>query len=338
MTSADVSDLSSTQIGALQSAQLWAIDDSVWAVQTAVTSTQLKELTSTTLSGYGSAQYQALSSFAVTPIVLDLDGNGVIDTVNVKNGVTFDIDNNGSLERTAWVARGDGLLVRDLNGDGRINNGGELFGSGTVLPDGSKAADGYVAMRALDRNLDGILNANDEAFSQLAVWKDVNGNGLTDAGEVISLNSLGINSLSLSATVSTEMNNGNLIGLMGSYTTADGNTHTMGDVWFQTDSSGARVFDLAAVAHAAGSSHVNLTGGQIEGLKVTLADVLAVGETDILSGTSQVTIDGDATDTVQLSGTWSYAGTQTDGADTYMVYVNQNAHLLVNDKIQTIIG
>jgi len=42
---------------------------------------------------------------------------------------------------------------------------------------------------------------------------------------------------------------------------------------------------------------------------------------------------------VQLSGDsgWSLAGTTTDGADTYMVYVNQNAHLLVNDKIHTVI-
>jgi DNA-directed RNA polymerase beta subunit len=42
---------------------------------------------------------------------------------------------------------------------------------------------------------------------------------------------------------------------------------------------------------------------------------------------------------VQLTGSagagWSLAGTQTDGADTYMVYVNQNAHLMVNDKIHS---
>jgi hypothetical protein len=45
---------------------------------------------------------------------------------------------------------------------------------------------------------------------------------------------------------------------------------------------------------------------------------------------------------VQLAGSagagWSLAGTQTDGTDTYMVYVNQNAHLMFNDKIQLIIS
>jgi len=192
-------------------------------------------------------------------------------------------------------------------------------------------------MRALDTNFDGLLDSKDAAFSQMAVWADANGNGLSDAGEIVSLNSLGVTSLSLSSTPSADVNNGNLIGLMGSYTKADGTTHTMGDVWFQTDSSGGKVFDLAAVAQAAGGANINLANTHAETLKVTLADVLAVGEADVL-GNSSVTINGDASDTVQLSGTWSYAGTQQDGADTYMVYVNQNANLLVNDKIHTIIG
>jgi len=275
---------------------------------------------------------------SITPIVLDLDGNG-IKTTTLQNGVTFDLDNDGKVEKSAWVARGDGLLVRDVNGDGVINNGGELFGSGTVLADGSKAQDGYEAMRALDANGDGVLNAADSAFSQLGVWLDSNGNGRTDAGEVVSLNDLGINALSLTAQTSSVFDNGNLIGLMGSYTKSDGTTHTMGDVWFQVDASGARVFDLAAVAVAAGSSSINMNSANVDTLKVTLADVLAVGDADVLSGTSQVTITGDAGDTVQLSGDsgWSLAGTTTDGADTYMVYVNQNAHLLVNDKIHTVI-
>jgi len=196
-------------------------------------------------------------------------------------------------------------------------------------------------MKALDTNNDGVLDANDAAFGQLGVWIDKNGNGVTDGGELKSLTDLGINSLSLSSTKSDLNNNGNLIGLMGSYTTTDGQTHTMGDVWFQTDASGNRVFDLAAIAKAAGTSKVDMTTAQADQLNVTLADVLAVGTPDILHGTSQVTITGDSGDVVNLASGgsgWSLAGTQSDGADTYMVYVNQNAHLLVNDKIHLIIS
>ena len=59
---------------------------------------------------------------------------------------------------------------------------------------------------------------------------------------------------------------------------------------------------------------------------------------DILNGTSQAAIAGDPRDVVHLTGAagsgWSLVGTQTDGADTQMVYVNQRAHLLVDDKIR----
>jgi len=329
-------------------------------------STQIQGLTSDQLRSFVSADYQALvgsynaasvhswisknfaalsitsASHAVigvalasaTPIVLDLNGDG-IQTTTLQQGVSFDVNNNGTVERTAWVARGDGLLVRDLNKDGIVNDGGELFGEGTVLADGTRAADGYVALRALDSNLDGVIDTSDSAFSQLMVWVDKNGDGVTDAGELSRLSDLGITSLSTSAQSSTQTNNGNLIGLLGSYTTADGQTHQMGDVWFQIDETGQKVFDLSAVAQAAGGK-VSLN--QAETLKVTLQDVLAVGAPDILSGTSQLTVTGDQTDTVQLSGSWSLAGTHADGADTYMVYVNQNAQLMVNDKIHTIIG
>ena len=255
--------------------------------------------------------------------------------------MSFDIDNDRSLDRTAWVSPSDGLLVRDLNKDGVINHGGELFGEGTVMADGSKAKDGYVALSALDSNLDGVIDMNDASFGELGVWKDANGNGISDAGEVHSLSSLEVKSLSLTAAVSTEINNGNLIGLMGSYTSVDGQTHTMGDVWFTTDESGNRVFDLAAAVQQAGSSKVNLGGNaKPDTLRVSLSEVLSLGESEI-GGVSQVTIDGTAGDTVQLAhggAGWSAAGSVSENGETYMVYVNANAQLLVNEKIRLIIG
>jgi hypothetical protein len=136
------------------------------------------------------------------------------------------------------------------------------------------------------------------------------------------------------------MNNGNLIGLMGTYTTADGATHTMGDVWFSVDNSGQKVFDLAAVVEKSGGvSHVDLKIGEPATLNVALSDVLSLGEHDV-NGLSTVKIDGDAGDTVQLTQGgegWSQHGTVTDGAQSYDVYVNQDAQLLVNHKLHTVI-
>jgi trimeric autotransporter adhesin len=129
--------------------------------------------------------------------------------------------------------------VRDINGDGVINDGKELFGEGTVLADGSRAKDGYAAMAALDGNHDGKLDASDAVFKQLQVWVDGDRDGVTDAGELKSLADLGIASLSLQATTSTAVDNGNLIGLVGSYQTTDGTNHQMADVWFSRDPNGA---------------------------------------------------------------------------------------------------
>jgi len=254
--------------------------------------------------------------------------------------VNFDLNNDGNIDKAGWVAGKDGLLVRDLNGDGVINHGGELFGEGTVLADGSKAKDGYQALAALDSNLDGLIDANDATFGSLQVWTDANGNGITDAGELKSLGNLGITSISLDAVKTSVVDNGNLIGLMGSYTKADGSVHTAGDVWFSVDASGNRTFDLAAAIQQAGSSKVTLSNTQSDTLKVTLSDVLSFGQTDI-AGMHQVTINGTAADTVQLAnaGTgWTQTGTVSDGAETYMVYVNGNAQLLINDKIHTVIS
>jgi len=340
-------ELSSTQIQAIETRDLIVLSTAqVAAIGTAavagLTTSQLAVLDSAQMAAFTVGQQaqfsnDQLSAILISPLVLDLNGDG-IQTLSVTQGVNFDLNNDGKLDRAGWVAGGDALLVRDLNGDGRINDGGELFGEGTVLSDGRKAKDGYEALSPLDSNLDGVIDANDAAWSSLKLWVD-NGNGVNDQGELKSLSDLGITALSLNAQTSAEVNNGNLIGLMGSYMTADGQTHTMGDVWFSVDASGNRTFDLAAAVQQSGSSKVNLGNASADTLKVSLADVLSFGEAEI-GGIHQVTITGDAGDTVQLANAgagWTASGTVSDGVDTYMVYVNANAQLLVNDKIHIII-
>jgi hypothetical protein len=351
MTSTQIARLSSDQVGAIELTDIVGLTTTqVKALTTdgldGITTSQILAMSKEQVLSLTTTQVQSLSSDQVaafvtnTPLVLDLNGDG-IQTIAATKGVVFDVDNDGKREKTGWVASTDGLLVRDLNGDGQINDGGELFGEGTVLADGRKAKDGYVALQALDSNLDGLIDANDAAFSQLSVWIDKNSDGKTDNGELAKLSQLGINSLSLDATKSAEINNGNLIGLMGSYTTADGATHTMGDVWFSVDATGKKVFDLAAVIEQGGSvAHVDLKLGDPATLNVSLQDVLAHGEQDSVSGLATVRIDGDAGDTVQLAQAgegWSQTGTVTDGTQSYDVYVNQEAQLLVNHKVHTVI-
>jgi hypothetical protein len=356
LTTAQLQGLTTTQVQSLSTANLAALSTTQIAgfatvTYAAFTSTQVASLSTAQLAAlhnanvdFGLTQLGGLTTtqiiaLTVTPLVLDLDGNG-IQTASQANGVNFDLNNDGNIDKAGWVAGKDGLLVRDLSGDGVINHGGELFGEGTVLADGSKAKDGYQALAALDSNLDGLIDAKDAAFGSLQVWTDANGNGITDAGELKSLGSLGITSIALDAVKTSVVDNGNLIGLMGSFTKSDGTVHTAADVWFSVDASGNRTFDLAAAVQQAGSSKVTLSNTQSDTLNVTLSDVLSFGQADI-AGVHQVTIDGSAADTVQLAnaGTgWAQTGTVSDGAETYMVYVNGNAQLLINDKIHTVIS
>ena len=117
----------------------------------------------------------------------------------------------------------------------------------------------------------------------------------------------------------------------------------MGDVWFQVDRSGNKVFDLAAVMEANQSSvsagKVQLGEGA-EGLTVTLDDVLQHGQADVLGG-HEMMIDGSGTQTVDLSAGahWSSAGPVDAGSSSYAVYVDpvNQAKLLVNDRLAVVL-
>ena len=51
---------------------------------------------------------------------------------------------NSFAEKTAWVKNHDGFLAIDLNGNGKIDDGGELFGDSFIMPDGNCSKTGFV--------------------------------------------------------------------------------------------------------------------------------------------------------------------------------------------------
>ncbi|MCL2021526.1 MAG: hypothetical protein FWG81_05385, partial [Betaproteobacteria bacterium] len=161
----------------------------------------------------------------VDPLVLDLDGDGQISTVGM-NGyktVLFDHDGDGVRTGTGWVLPNDGFLVIDRNGNGVIDNGTELFGVGYVKQDGELALNGLDALSDLDSNEDGVFDANDAAFNQVKVWRDLNQDGISQANELFSLAALGITSIDLSGTAVREnLGDGNVMTATASYTMADG--------------------------------------------------------------------------------------------------------------------
>lgn len=168
------------------------------------------------------------------PVIIDLNGNG-IETLAGK-GVFFDHGGDGGRERSGWVAATDGLLVRDLDGDGRITSGQELFGNSTGLKDGSIASNGFQALNDLDNNLDGLLDNNDSAWSSLQIWQDLNSNGVTDAGELHSLAQAGITAIDIRyATSSWTDSNGQEHRQNAEVQWSDGHKTISTDVWFDVD-------------------------------------------------------------------------------------------------------
>lgn len=208
-----------------------------------------------------------------SPIVIDLDGDG-IETIAYSRNRYFDHDANGMRESTAWVGSDDGFLVRDLNANGRIDSGREMFGSQTLLGDGSVATHGFEALAELDDNQDGHVDSADAAFSQLRIWKDANGNGLTEAGELLTLEQAGLSALRTGWQSSDIVDaNGNAHSQIGAAVRSDGSEAAATDVWFKVDT--ARRLNEQPV----GTSYLDVLGlpdakafGNLPDLRQAMAD------------------------------------------------------------------
>ena len=213
------------------------------------------------------------------PLALDLDGDG-IETVATNGGVGFDHNADGIKTATGWIKSDDGLLVRDINGNGSIDTGAELFGDNTKLQSGSIAANGFAALADLDANADGIIDSTDTAFAELKIWRDLNQDGISQADELTTLADAGITSLNLTATSRNTTQNGNSIVSDSTFTKTDGTTATLADLDLPQDTFYSQYSDtittpqeLAGLPDVAGMGRLrNLR--EAAALSPALADVL----------------------------------------------------------------
>ena len=116
------------------------------------------------------------------PLVINLDTQAAsLDDVSFY----FDLDCDGTEEELSSLGRGSGFLALDKNGDGKINDGSELFGA--------KTGDGFAELGRYDQDGNGWIDENDEVFSKLSVWTKCGGG----EGKLLSLKEAGVGAIFL---------------------------------------------------------------------------------------------------------------------------------------------
>jgi len=135
------------------------------------------------------------------PLIINFDGTAARLG---SRSFGFDIDADGTDESLPDLAAGKGYLAIDLNSDGKINDGHELFGP--------KSGNGFSELSRYDDDGNGWIDENDNAFS----WLSVLSFDETGAQVIKGIASLGIGAIS-TASSSTRFDikdqmNGDLLG------------------------------------------------------------------------------------------------------------------------------
>lgn len=113
-------------------------------------------------------QYSETSSTSVRfgdavrkdPLVINFSGTAAQLS---EQRFAFDLDSDGRQEQINFTSAGSGFLALDLNNDGKINNGSELFGP--------TSGNGYNELASYDSDGNGWIDENDGVYRQLRVWR-----------------------------------------------------------------------------------------------------------------------------------------------------------------------
>ena len=207
----------------------------------------------------GVAPSAGVAGGGVDPLVFDLDGSGTIDLISLASGVHFDAWGDRFAEKTGWAAPADGMLAIDLNANGTIDNIADLFGSQHPLTflvdanwgDFTTKENGFARLALYDRpenggNGDGAITAADAVWNSLVMWRDANSDGVSQPGELLTLDALGITAIDVSGyhldhfqglssgTPFSRIIQGNIVTHTGTFT-MNGAAREVVDVWYNND-------------------------------------------------------------------------------------------------------
>ena len=126
-------------------------------------------------------------------IVVDFNRNGADLVDPTKSRAFVDAARDGTVSQIGWVRPSDGVLAFDRNDDGAVDARSEI----SFLGDAPNARTSLQGLRSFDSNGDGVLSSADGSFAKFLIWRDVNGNGFSEAGETQSLAQAAVKSITL---------------------------------------------------------------------------------------------------------------------------------------------
>lgn len=238
-----------------------------------------------------------------SPIVLDLDGDGVELVSSGTSASSFAVDASGTIRRWGWVGADDGLLAYDHDHDGIIDRLDEISFVGY---DAAATTDLEGLRLAFDTNHDGVFDALDDKWSDFVVWQDADGDGVSDAGELKTLDEIGITGIGVLSDWQGQTVSGNEIHGFADFTWGDGSTGAVADVSF-------------AVAGTSYVRDVDTESWRIlnaDGFLARVFDGASDATLDLAAGYINSALGGSGDDIFTTSGNWAVSLYGNDGDDT----------------------
>lgn len=185
---------------------------------------------------YAPPTYQVKGINLASPLVLDLNGDGIQTT---EQNRLFDLEGDGSVYNISSLGSDDAKLVFDPNNNGVFGESGlELFGNNTDIHGTGRPGDfanGFEALRAYaalhlgeGAVADNVLDAN-----ELRALEENHGLRLNVNGQIQTLSEQGVSEIRLNFTESDQVDEfGNQFREISSFV-RNGEERQIVDVWFQ---------------------------------------------------------------------------------------------------------
>lgn len=157
----------------------------------------------------------------IDPLVINLDAN---PTTVEDMKFEFDLDADGEMDNISMLGQSSAFLALDLNGNGEIDDGSELFGT--------SSGDGFRDLSKYDSDGNGWIDEADDVFSKLRLWQ-VNADGTRTLYTLKDKNvgALFLGNVNSDFSITDDNNKTNAtIRKSGIYLTEDGNVGTMAHV------------------------------------------------------------------------------------------------------------